>query len=39
MQFPRGGQPAPLGVLYDSSVDGGIDQILALAMLYGFSAR
>jgi mono/diheme cytochrome c family protein len=30
--------PAPLGVLYDSSLDGGIDQVLALAMLFGFSA-
>ena len=38
MQFPRRGQPAPLGVLYDTSLDGGIDQILALAMLFGFSA-
>ena len=38
MQFPRRGQPAPLGVLYDSSLDGGIDQILALAMLFGFAA-
>jgi mono/diheme cytochrome c family protein len=39
MQFPRRGQPAPLGVLYDTSLDGGIDQILALAMLFGFAAR
>ena len=38
MQFSRRGQPAPLGVLYDSSLDGGIDQILALAMLFGFAA-
>jgi mono/diheme cytochrome c family protein len=38
MQFPRRGQPAPLGVLYDSSLDGGIDQILALSMLFGLSA-
>ena len=38
MQLPRRGQPAPLGVLYDSSLDGGIDQILALAMLFGFAA-
>ena len=38
MQFPRRGQPAPLGVLYDSSLDGGIDQVLALAMLFGFAA-
>ena len=38
MQFPRRGQPAPLGVLYDTSLDGGIDQILALAMLFGFAA-
>ena len=39
MQFPRGGQPAPLGVLFDSSLDGGIDQILALALLFGFAAQ
>ena len=38
MQFPRRGQPAPLGVIYDSSLDGGIDQVLALAMLFGFAA-
>ena len=38
MQFSRRGQPAPLGVLFDSSLDGGIDQILALAMLFGFAA-
>ena len=38
MQFPRRGQPAPLGVLYDSSLDGGIDQVLALAMLFGYAA-
>jgi mono/diheme cytochrome c family protein len=38
MQAPRRGQPAPLGVLYDSSLDGGIDQLLALAMLFGLSA-
>ena len=38
MQIPRRGQPAPLGVLYDSSLDGGIDQLLALAMLFGMSA-
>jgi mono/diheme cytochrome c family protein len=38
MQFSRQGQPAPLGVLYDSSLDGGIDQILALSMLFGFAA-
>ena len=38
MQLPRRGQPAPLGVIYDSSLDGGIDQILALALLFGFAA-
>jgi mono/diheme cytochrome c family protein len=38
MQFSRRGLPAPLGVLYDSSLDGGIDQVLALAMLFGFAA-
>ena len=31
--------PAPLGVLFDSSLDGGIDQVLALALLFGFAAR
>ncbi len=38
MQLSRRGQPAPLGVLFDSSLDGGVDQILALAMLFGFAA-
>src|SRR5215203_1112410 len=38
MQLPRRDQPAPLGVLFDSSLDGGIDQVLALAMLFGFAA-
>jgi mono/diheme cytochrome c family protein len=38
MQAPREGRPTPLGVLFDSSLDGGIDQILALAMLFGFAA-
>jgi hypothetical protein len=38
MQLPRRGQPAPLGVLYDSSLDGGIDQVLALSMLFGCAA-
>ena len=38
MQLSRRGQPAPLGVLYDTSLDGGIDQVLALAMLFGFAA-
>ena len=35
-QPPR--QP-PLGVVFDSSLDDGIDQILALAMLFGFEGR
>ena len=39
MQFSRRGQPAPPGVLFDSSLDGGIDQILALAMLFGLAAN
>ena len=39
MQFPRRGQPAPLGVIYDSSLDGTVDQVLALAMLFGFAAQ
>jgi hypothetical protein len=39
MQLSRRGQPAPLGVLFDSSLDGGVDQILALAMLFGFAAN
>ena len=38
MQLPRSGQPAPPGVLYDSSLDGAIDQVLALAMLFGYAA-
>jgi cytochrome c553 len=29
----------PLGVVFDSSLDGGIDQVLALAMLFGFEGR
>src|SRR5688572_5592594 len=29
----------PLGVVFDSSLDGSIDQILALAMLFGFEGR
>src|SRR5687768_10461597 len=37
MQFPGRGEPPPLGVLYDSSLDH-IDQILALSMLFGLSA-
>jgi mono/diheme cytochrome c family protein len=39
MQLPRRGQPAPMGVLYDTSLDGGVDQVLALAMLFGFAAN
>ena len=39
MQLPRQGQPAPLGVLFDSSIDGGFDQILALALLFGHAAQ
>src|SRR5688572_20728958 len=38
MQFSRRGQPAPLGVVFDSSLDDGVDQILALAMLFGLAA-
>ena len=38
MQFGRRDLPPPLGVLYDTSLDGGIDQVLALAMLFGFAA-
>ena len=38
MQLSRRGQPAPLGVLFDSSLDGSVDQILALALLFGFAA-
>ena len=29
----------PLGVAFDSSLDGEIDQVLALAMLFGFDSR
>jgi mono/diheme cytochrome c family protein len=38
MQLGRRGQTPPLGVLYDTSLDGGIDQVLALSLLFGFSA-
>lgn len=38
MQLGRRGQAPPLGILYDTSLDGGIDQVLALAILFGFSA-
>ena len=30
--------PAPSGVLYDTSLEGGVDQVLALAMLFGYAA-
>jgi hypothetical protein len=29
----------PLGVAFDSSLDGGVDQVLALAMLFGFEGK
>jgi len=34
MQDAQGDQQAPLGVLFDSSLNGGVDQILALAILF-----
>jgi mono/diheme cytochrome c family protein len=38
MQSPQQRTP-PVGVMFDSSLDGEIDQILALALLFGFEGR
>ena len=38
MQLTRQGQPTPPGVLFDTSLDEGVDQIMALALLFGFAA-
>ena len=37
-QAPPQDQQAPVGLLFDSSLDGGIDQVLALAMLFHLQA-
>ena len=39
MQAPQQKQPPPPAVLFDSSLDGDIDQVLALAMLFGLEGR
>src|SRR5277367_5447161 len=38
MQFPGLGKPA-LGVAFDSDLGNGIDDVLALALLYGFEIK
>jgi hypothetical protein len=39
MQAPQPAKAPPLAVLFDSSFDGDIDQVLALAMLFGLEGR
>ena len=39
MQSPQTPAKPPLAVLFDSSLDGDIDQVLALAMLFGLEGR
>ena len=39
MQAPQGQKPATRSVLFDTSLDGEIDQVLALAMLFGLDGR
>ena len=39
MQAPQTQKKPPLAVLFDSSLDGDIDQVLALAMLFGLEGR
>ena len=39
MQAPQTQKPPLPGVLFDASLDGDIDQVLALAMLFGFEGR
>ena len=39
MQAPQTQKKPPLAVLFDSSLDGDIDQVLALAMLFGLESR
>src|SRR5688572_23452988 len=39
MQAPQTQRKPPLAVLFDSSLDGDIDQVLALAMLFGIAGR
>jgi Inosine-uridine preferring nucleoside hydrolase len=38
MQFPVQGKP-PLGIVFDSDMGNGIDDVLALALLYGFDGK
>jgi hypothetical protein len=37
-QFPGQGKP-PIGIVFDSDLGNGIDDALALAMLYGFEGK
>ena len=39
MQASQTQKQPPLAVLFDSSFDGDIDQVLALAMLFGLEGR
>jgi hypothetical protein len=39
MQTPQTQKKPPLAVLFDSSLDGDVDQVLALAMLFGIAGR
>lgn len=39
MQAPRAQTKPPIAVLFDASFDGDIDQVLALAMLFGLESR
>ena len=39
MQVPQTQKKPPLAVLFDTSLDGDVDQVLALAMLFGVAAR
>ena len=39
MQAPQGQKPQPRAVVFDSSLDGDIDQVLALALLFGLEGR
>ena len=38
MQFPGEGKP-PLGIAFDSDIGNNVDDVLALALLYGFDAK
>ena len=39
MQAPQGQKPQPRAVVFDSSLDGDIDPVLALALLFGLERR